>query len=143
VATVQIEVHPDDYAAVGLLELRLVDPEVLEAVSTRPPETDTAVAGRVVDSRGEPAAGLRVLGFTDPRMAGKPLALSPPSGPDGAFRLDLPGGERYFLGARSRLGGPAEPGEKVGTYRGEDGSGVKLETGERIDGLEIVVEEVW
>ena len=39
--------------------------------------------------------------------------------------------------------GWAEPGEKVGTYRGEDGSGVKLETGERIDGVEIVVEEVW
>lgn len=143
VAAVVVEVRPGAYAQAGILRLRAVDPEVLRAQVAATPPSGTAIAGRVVDGRGGPAAGVRVLAFTDGRMSGKPAALSAPSGPDGVFVLHLPGEGAYFLGARSRLGGPAEPGERVGAFRGSQGSGVRVAEGEERGGVIIVVEEVW
>ncbi len=143
VAVVTVEVRAGAYADVGPLALRPLDPEVRKGVPAGSPPTATALAGRVVDRQGVPVAGLRVLAFTEARMAGRPVALSAPTGPDGAFRVHLPGAGAYFLGARSRLGGPAEPGEKVGAQRGEGGTGVRLEDGEVREGVTVAVEEVW
>ncbi|MDF1553893.1 MAG: carboxypeptidase-like regulatory domain-containing protein [Deferrisomatales bacterium] len=143
VAVAVVTVAGGGYAEAGPMELRTLDAEVWRAVETRGAVTETWIAGRVTDPAGNPKAAIRVLAFDDPRMAGKPLALSAATGGDGAFRVYLPGAGRYFLGARSRIGGPAEPGEWTGTYRGEDGSGVSVAQGERRDGVEIPLEEVW
>ena len=143
VAVAPVTVDPGRYTDAGPLELQFLDPEVWQTVRGTASSTPTRVGGRVLDAAGNPKPAIRVLAFNDPRMAGKPLALSPPTGGDGIFRVYLPGAGRFFLGARSRIGGPAEPGEWTGTYRGEDGNGVTLAEGEHRDGLEIRVEEVW
>ncbi len=143
VAVAQIEVRAGEYRDVGTLSLRPVDPEVRRGVTPASPESATALSGRVVERGGAPAAGVRVLAFPDSRMSGKPAALSAPTGPDGRFRVNLPGGGTYFLGARSRLGGPAEPGEKVGAFRGEDGDGIRVAEGGSVEEVLISVEEVW
>ncbi len=147
VAVAVVTVAGGGYTEAGPLELRPLDAEVWRTRrgvgGNTGTVTDTWIAGRVTDSTGNPRAATRVLAFADPRMAGKPLALSPASAEDGTFRVHLPGAGRYFLGARSRIGGPAEPGEWTGMYRGEDGNGVVLTKGEHRDGMEIKVEEVW
>lgn len=143
VATRTIEVQPGAYQDTGVLRMRPLDPAVWGEASRGASPTGTGAEGTVVDGRGKPVAGVRVLAFTDPRMAGKPVALSPPTGADGAFRILLPAGGAYFFGARSRLGGPAEPGERVGSFRGDDGTGVRVVGGETAGAIRIRVEEVW
>jgi len=143
VAVAQAEVRPGEYRDVGSLSLRPVSSEVRQGLVAASPDSATGISGRVVERSGAPIAGVRVLAFPDSRMSGKPIALSAPTGPDGGFRVNLPVGGTYFLGARSRLGGPAEPGEKVGTFRGEDGAGVRVAEGGSVDGVTIPVEEVW
>ncbi len=142
VGTARVAVTRGRYADAGTIRLEPVDPERWRRTRRASPASDTWVAGTVVED-GRPVAGIRVLAFTDPRMAGRPAALSEPTGPDGRFRVYLPGGGTVHLGARSRVGGPAEPGEKAGTYRGEDGAGVRVAPGGRVDGVTIAVEEVW
>lgn len=143
VAVVSVEVLPGRYTDAGLVRLRAVDPERLKGTRRGSPESRTRARGRILDAEGRPVSSLRVLAFRDARMAGKPLAVSAPTGPDGAFVVFLPGGGTYFLGARSRLGGPSEPGERVGAFRGDDGGGLRLKDGQERSGLVIPVEEVW
>jgi len=143
VAVAVATVTPGHYLQTAPLELRPVDPAVWAERGGAAPPTETWITGRVVDAAGNPRAGVRILVFDDPRMAGKPLALSPPTGDRGAFRVYLPGRGRFFLGARSHIGGPASPGEWTGAYRGEDGDGLRLSDGAHRDDLEIRVQEVW
>ncbi len=143
VAETRVRVEAGAYSDVGVLELRPLDPGTWQRMWRASPEGDTWIEGTVVDGDGAPAPGLWVLAFTDPRMAGRPAALSPPTDSAGRFRLYLPGPGVYVLGARSRLGGPAEPGERIGAYRGPDGNGIRVESGERLRGIEIPVEEMW
>ncbi len=125
------------------LALRPLDPSIWGQTLRASPKGDTWVEGTVVDPGGRPAEGLYVLAFTDPRMVGKPAAMAPPTGPSGEFRIYLPGPGTYWLGARSRIGGPAEPGERVGAFRGDDGNGVRVAPGAPLRGVRIVVEEIW
>lgn len=136
-------VTPGQYLQTEPLYLRPVDPALWAQLGGAGPATATWIAGRVIDAEGKPRAGIRVLVFDDPRMAGKPLALSPPTGDHGLFRVYLPGSGRFFLGARSRIGGPASPGEWTGAYRGEEGDGLRLSDGAQRDDVEIRVQEVW
>ncbi len=143
VAETRVRVDAGAYADAGVLELRPLDPGTWQRTWKASPEGDTWIEGTVVDGEGAPAAGLWVLAFTDPRMAGRPSALSPPTDRSGRFRIYLPGPGVYVLGARSRLVGPPEPGERIGAYRGTDGAGIRVEAGARIRGVEIVAEEMW
>jgi len=143
VDTKPVEVIQGSYTDVGTLHLRPADLSLWQGREPSAPASATSVSGRVVGSDGTPVAGIRVLAFRESRMSGKPEALSSPTGPDGEFRIDLPGGGTFFLGARSRLGGPAEPGEKIGSYRGTDGAGVSVSAGQAVGGISIPVEEVW
>ncbi|MBI5441951.1 MAG: hypothetical protein HY900_12155 [Deltaproteobacteria bacterium] len=142
-AAVPVEVAAGRYSDAGSLRLHPVDRTVRQHMTRGSPRTATSVLGRIHAEDGRPVNGVRILAFRDPRMAGKPLALSAPSGSDGRFSLFLPGGGTYYLGARSRLGGPAEPGERVGAYRGETGAGLVVREGQVVGGVEISVEEVW
>jgi hypothetical protein len=76
-------------------------------------------------------------------MVGKPTYLSAPSGDDGRFIIYLGDGGTYYLGARSSLGGPLEPGERVGTYDGDPRHAVTIERGQTTDIDTLVVREVW
>jgi hypothetical protein len=105
--------------------------------------TDTALSGRVVDADREPVAGISVFAYLDSRMVGKPTYLSAPSDGDGRFVIYLGEGGTYFLGARGSLGGPLEPGERVGTYDGDPRHAVAVERGQSADIGTIQVREVW
>ena len=136
-------VKEGSYSDLGELSLKDIDVKLWGSVTSTLGDGDTAIKGVIVSDRGQPEAGVRILAFEDGRMAGKPIAVSPPTGVDGNFTLILPRGGSFFLGARSRIGGPAAPGEKVGQERGEDGGGLKIKEGDLLEGVKIVVEEVW
>ncbi|KIH77890.1 Carboxypeptidase regulatory-like domain-containing protein [Geoalkalibacter ferrihydriticus] len=105
--------------------------------------TETAFTGRVVDGRGTPQAGIFVFAYLDRRMVGKPTYISEPSSEDGSFTLYLSSGGTYYIGARSRFGGPLEPGERVGTYGGRADHGADIERGAQVLLDDLQVREVW
>ena len=62
---------------------------------------------------------------------------------NGGFAVELPGGGKYYLGARSRHGGPRQPGEWAGKLAGTPDSGLEVLDGRIVKGLTIVMEQVW
>ncbi len=85
------------------------------------------LTGTVIGPDGQPAAGLHVFAYRDPAMTGTPDLFSPPTGPDGRFRLPLPGDGPWYLLARQNFGGPAAGGELYGKFQGTADNGVTLE----------------
>jgi hypothetical protein len=70
--------------------------------------------GTVAEAGGKPAAGLYVLFYTDEKMSGTPAFVAGPTDAKGRFRVRAAAG-KFFLQARSNLGGPLEAGEWHGT----------------------------
>jgi hypothetical protein len=103
----------------------------------------TRISGRIVDRAGNPLAGVQALLYADDSMLSRPLYVSQPSGADGIFQLSFPNGGTFYLAARNSLGGTPAPGELYGRYQGTAGSALKIETGQALEKLKIVVEEVW
>ncbi|GAB4239119.1 MAG: hypothetical protein OHK0028_16870 [Deltaproteobacteria bacterium] len=106
-------------------------------------EATAQIRGTVTRDDGAAAPGIRVMAYADPRMIGRPFAVSGPTDARGTFHLLLPKAGKYYLGARSELGGPVSPGEWIGTYVGAADHGVTVREGERRDGIRIRVEEKW
>jgi hypothetical protein len=104
---------------------------------------DISLSGRVVDQQGRPVAGLRVLLYDNPRMLDRPLFVSQPTDADGAYVLSFPEPGRYYLRARSNIGGEPVSGELMGDYMGTDGEALKVETGDHLQGIDIKVEALW
>ncbi len=104
--------------------------------------TEAVLTGRIVDGEGRPLSGLRACLYTNPQMLDRPASLSEPTGPDGRFLLRTPLAGPLFLGARERLGGPPDPGERIGFYLGPAGTRLDVPAGGRLDGLTIVVRSV-
>ncbi len=107
------------------------------------PPSDTRVEGRVLDAAGRPVAGVHVFAYPD-RVIGhqRPAALSQPTGADGRYRLDLPKGGTWYIGARELYGDSPAPGELFGMYDGSADHGLKLEDRQLLQGVEIIVEPV-
>ena len=103
----------------------------------------TRISGRIVDRDGKPLAGLQALLYADDAMLNRPLYVSLPTGTDGLFQLSFPNGGTFYLAARNTLGGTPAPGELYGRYQGADGSALKVETGQSLEGFQVVVEKVW
>jgi hypothetical protein len=82
------------------------------------------IEGRLVMEDGKPYAGGVVLVKTDMRKS-RPDFVSPRTGKDGRFKLNLPAGTSYYLLARERTVGRPVPGTYVGTY----GSDVPISAG--------------
>ncbi len=104
---------------------------------------NTLVTGRVLDQQGEPVAGLQVLLYDDSVMFNRPLYVSQKTGSDGSFQLSFPKGGRYYLAARNELGGTPAPGELYGRYQGTPDHSIKIKSGQVLEDIEIVVEEVY
>lgn len=132
-----------EYLDLGDLPLHEVDAGRLATKGAeRLLESITVLEGRVFGPGMKPRAGQFVFVYRDQGMIGRPLAMVR-SGPDGGFVLSLPGGGKYYLGARSRHGGPREPGEWAGKLAGTPDSGLEVVAGRRVKGLTIVQEQVW
>ncbi len=103
----------------------------------------TSIRGKVLDPSGGPVEGLRVLLYDDPQMLNRPLFVSQATGPDGAYVLSFPQGGTYYLAARDTLGGAPGPGDLYGTYDVTPDHGLEVETGAALEGIDLVVEEMW
>lgn len=70
--------------------------------------------GVVSEAGGKPLAGVYVLFYADAAMSGTPALVAGPTDGQGTFKVRAGVGTFHLL-ARSRLGGPVEPGEWHGT----------------------------
>lgn len=104
---------------------------------------NTLVTGRVLDLQGKPVAGIMVLLYDDPMMLNRPLFVSRETGDDGSYQLSFPKGGHYYIAARSELGGTPAPGELYGRYQGSADHSIEIVTGKVLEGIEIVVDEVY
>lgn len=104
---------------------------------------NTSVQGRILGDDGEPVAGVQALLYDDPMMLNRPLYVSQPTAADGSFVLSFPKGGVYYLAARNELGGTPAPGELYGRYQGSADHSIRIRTGKLLEGIEILVEEVY
>ncbi len=128
----------------GTVPLRPLDPRLLSSREWGGGGGKLLLTGRILDERGRPVAGVHAFLYPDYRMVGKPAALSAPTGADGIYRLTVPGNGDWYLGARSRFGGPVEPGERMGVHE-VDGmrAPVRIAPGAEIAAVDMVVRETW
>jgi len=139
-----IVVPARDYLDLGDLLLHEVDTGRLAAKGAQgfQESATTALEGRVLGPHASPRAGQFVFAYRDEGMIGRPESMAR-TGADGEFVLSLPGGGKYYIGARSRHGGPRQPGEWAGKLTGSSDSGLVVLAGRRVKGLTIVMEQVW
>jgi len=139
-----IVVPVNGYLDLGDLQLHVVDAERLAAQGARESQesTTTVLAGRVLGPDTKPRAGQFVFVYRDEGMIGRPESMVR-TGDNGEFEITLSGGGRYYIGARSRHGGPRQPGEWAGKLAGTSDSGLVVLAGKRVKGLTIVMEQVW
>jgi hypothetical protein len=139
-----VTVKEGEYTAIGDLPLHEVDSTRLaqEAGRRSAGASSTRLAGRVTGPDGKPLPGQHVFLYRDQGMIGRPLKVAE-SGEDGAFTFDVPAGGRYYIGARSTIGGPRQPGEMAGRLAGSPDASVEVKEGETKTGLAISMEEVW
>jgi hypothetical protein len=103
---------------------------------------DTFIEGVVRDRDGKPVAGVYAAAYRDAMMTQKPDFISKKTGPDGVYTITLSGEGEYFIGARNTIGGPAERGDLLGKYGGTEDHSVKVKAGEKLKGIDVVVEAV-
>lgn len=103
----------------------------------------TAIHGVIVDAGGNPVSGVRAVLYDNPQMLNRPLFVSRPSDPDGRFVLSFPHGGTYYLAARNTLGGAPGPGDLFGTYDESPDHALEVREGEVLEGVRVVVEEMW
>jgi hypothetical protein len=139
-----VTVREGEYTDTGDLVLHEVDRERLVAEEARRAGggSPTHIAGTVIGPEGKPLPGQYVFVYRDQGMIGRPDKVARSAG-DGSFSFDLSAGGRYYLGARSTIGGPRQPGEMAGRLSGSPDSSVEIEKGRRAEGLTIRMEVVW
>jgi len=101
------------------------------------------VEGHVRAVTGKAVPGVRVVLYSIPEMLGRPTFISSPTDEDGFYRLEVSRNGRFYAAARSVIGRPPDTGELMGYYDGSDDHSVVLEMGDRLEGVDIVVKEVW
>lgn len=104
---------------------------------------NTLVSGQILDTKGEPVAGIQVLLYEDPMMLNRPLFVSLRTKADGRYQLSFPEGGHYYLAARNELGGTPAPGELYGRYQGAPDHSIRIKTGQVLEDVQIVVDEVY
>jgi hypothetical protein len=97
------------------------------------------VEGRILGADGKPRAGVYAALYDNPALLNRPVFLSDVTGQDGVYRLPVPVPGTYFLGARSGYGGSPIPGDLYGRYEGNPEHRVVLRDGDRLVGVDIVV----
>lgn len=104
---------------------------------------NTRITGRILNATGDPVAGVRAMLYDDSMMLNRPLFVSQPSAADGSFSLSFPKGGAYYLAARNELGGTPAPGELYGRYQESPDHSIRIRTGRVLEGVDIIVDEVY
>jgi len=98
----------------------------------------TAIEGKILNEKGEPAEGMMVFAFSTPTMVGRPLFVSERSDKEGKYLLRLYGGGKFYLRARANYGGgPPSADEIMGIYN--EGKPVSMKRGQIRKGINIPV----
>ena len=79
-------------------------------------KTLTGFSGRITDADGNPAEGVRIQVYDHVQMSERPKYVSEKTGPDGRYKVLLPEGGTYYIGARDNFGGPPKLGDLYGRY---------------------------
>lgn len=139
-----VSVKNEGYMFVDTINIKLVDKKKVAEINEKGlvEEGRAKLSGIIVDRNGKPAKNVYVLLYDNPEMVGRPSIISAPSNKDGKFLVVIKKQGKYYIGARSKIGGPAEPGELIGTYLGSSDKGVKIEEGKNVE-IKIEVHEVW
>ena len=127
----------------GSIELRVVDPDTWEQKQWAGVQGSFIVMGLVVREDRSPMEGAYVFLYDDRRMVGKPVSISAPTGKDGKYTVTVSQPGEYYIGARTRFGGPVEPGEFMGAWDEKGPRPVTLEGDALSAKFDIVVREVW
>ncbi|WP_432823591.1 hypothetical protein [Trichloromonas sp.] len=93
----------------------------------------TGFTGRILDDRGQPAAGAFVLAYRDGDFHRMPDYTSLPVDGEGRFTLYLPEAGSYCLAARTRTRGQPVAGEPYGVLESASGGCPSLESGQILD----------
>lgn len=102
----------------------------------------TTISGVIHDKSGMPVANIFAAAYRDSMMTQKPDFISNPTGADGVYTISLSEGGEYYLGARNTLGGPAEHGDLLGRYAGNEDHVINLKTDEKLTNIDITVDVV-
>lgn len=100
------------------------------------------IEGRIVGRDGKPRRGVYAALYHNPNLLDRPAFMSDVTGDDGRYRLPIPVAGTYYLGAREGYGGSPALGSLYGRYEGSPEHAVSVREGDRITGIDIVVEEV-
>jgi len=108
-------------------------------------ESKTGLAGKILDSDGQPVAAARVHVYDHVQMSERPKFVSEKTGPDGRYLIYLPAGGTYYLAARDKFGGPPKLGDLYGRYdKGTiEPSAVVVKEGQLLKPVDITVTKVW
>lgn len=120
---------------VDLETVRLPSAEMMARYQTK----FATISGIIVDEKGQPVAGFRPCLYPNSRMLDEPLVVGDPTGPDGRFTLRTSRAGAFWIGAREQLGGPPRGGERIGFMRPFPPDGVKIEPGDALADLTVVV----
>jgi hypothetical protein len=105
--------------------------------------TGTSITGRIKGADGKPVEGVYAFAYTDKLMMHKrPEYISRETGPDGVYVLNLAEGGTYYVGARSDYGDSPGIGEWYGKYDETADHSVVIESGARLEGIDVIVEQV-
>jgi len=126
-----------------MLDIPMVRVNRPRGSGTLAPGESIIVQGEVTTITGEAAAGVRVVLYNIPEMLGRPVFISSPTDENGSYRLEVSRDGRFYAAARSVIGRPPETGELMGFYDGTEDHSLLLKMGDRLEGVDIVVKEVW
>jgi hypothetical protein len=103
--------------------------------------TGTQITGRIVGKDGKVVRGVYAFAYEDKVMAHtRPSFISREVDKDGRYVISLSQGGVYYIGARSAYGDSPGLGEWYGRYDVTPDHSVRVETGKRVEGVDIVVE---
>jgi len=126
-----------------ILDVPMVQVNRPRGTGTLVPGEAIIVQGKVRTVTGGSAAGVRVVLYSIPEMLGRPAYISSPAEDDGTYRLEVSRSGKFYVAARSVIGRPPETGELMGYYDGTGDHALILKWGDRLEGVDIVVKEVW
>ena len=107
--------------------------------------TLTGFSGSITDADGNPAEGVRIQVYDHVQMSERPKYVSEKTGPDGRYKMLLPEGGTYYIGARDNFGGPPKLGDLYGRYdQGTiEPSAVVIRKDEILKDVDIRVTKIW
>jgi hypothetical protein len=103
--------------------------------------TGTQIVGRILDKAGKVVPGVYAFAYEDKVMAhARPSFISREVDKEGRYAISLSQGGVYYIGARSSYGDSPGLGEWYGRYDASADHSVRVETGKRVEGIDIIVE---